>query len=66
MLSPYFDVLRINGAWRFSLAGLILRLPMSMVSISTVLLIKWAYGNYSLAGLVAAGLARRADAAARR
>lgn len=54
MLSPYFDVLRINGAWRFSLAGLILRLPMSMVSISTVLLIKWAYGNYSLAGLVAA------------
>ncbi|MCI6556283.1 MFS transporter [Schaalia hyovaginalis] len=54
MLSPYLEVLRINGSWRFSLAGLILRLPMSMIGISIILLIKASYGNYSLAGLVSA------------
>lgn len=54
MLGPYLDVLGINGSWRFSLAGLILRLPMSMIGISIVLLIKASYGNYSLAGLMSA------------
>ena len=54
MLGPYLDVLKLNGSWKFSLAGLILRLPMSMTSISIVLLIKASYGNYSLAGLMAA------------
>ncbi|WP_115728064.1 MFS transporter [Actinomyces culturomici] len=54
MLSRYLDVLRINRAWRFSAAGLVLRLPMSMIGISIILLIKASYGNYSLAGLVSA------------
>lgn len=42
------------GAWRFSLAGFVLRLPMSMMGISTILLVKASYGNYTLAGAVAA------------
>lgn len=54
MLSAYRDVLRINASWKFSLAGLILRLPMSMIGISIILLIKATYGNYSLAGLMSA------------
>lgn len=54
MLSPYVDVLRTNSAWKFSLAGLILRLPMSMIGISIILLIKATYGNYSFAGLTSA------------
>ena len=39
MLSTYLDLLRSDRAWRFSLAGLILRLPMSMIGISIILLI---------------------------
>lgn len=54
MLSTYLDILRSDHAWRFSLAGLILRLPMSMIGISLILLIKATYGNYSFAGLVSA------------
>lgn len=54
MLSTYLDVLRIKSAWRFSLAGFVLRLPMSLVSISTILLVKAQYGNYALAGAVSA------------
>lgn len=54
MLSTYLDLLRSDRAWRFSLAGLILRLPMSMIGISIILLIKATYGNYSFAGLVSA------------
>ncbi len=54
MLSNYAVVLRIPGAWTFSMAGFILRMPMSLVAISTILLIKGMYGNYTLAGAVSA------------
>lgn len=54
MLSVYFDILRLPGAWRFSLSGFVLRLPMSMVGISTILLIQATYGTYTLAGAVSA------------
>lgn len=54
VLSTYADVLRLPGAWRFSLAGFVLRMPMSLVGISTILLIKATYGNYTLAGAVSA------------
>ena len=54
VLSTYVDVLRLPGAWRFCLAGFILRMPMSLVGISTILLIKATYGNYTLAGAVSA------------
>ena len=54
MLSVYLDILRLPGAWRFSLSGFVLRLPMSMVGISTILLIQHTYGTYTLAGAVSA------------
>ncbi|WP_022867289.1 MFS transporter [Schaalia vaccimaxillae] len=54
MLSTYAEILKLKGAWRFSFVGLVLRLPMSMTSISTILLIKAEYGNYSMAGAVSA------------
>lgn len=54
MLANYAEVLTLPGAWRFSLAGAILRMPMSMVGISMILTVKAAYGNYTLAGLVVA------------
>ena len=54
MLSPYLGVLRLERAWRFSAAGLVLRLPMSMVGISIILLVRSLYGSYALAGAVSA------------
>ena len=54
MLSPYLGVLRLERAWRFSAAGLVLRLPMSMVGISIILLVRAQYGSYALAGAVSA------------
>ena len=54
MLSTYGEILRLNRAWRFSAAGFILRLPMSIMPISIILSIQAAYGNYTLAGVVSA------------
>ena len=54
MLGTYLDILRYRQAWKFSAAGLILRLPMSMVGLSTILLVRAEYGNYTLAGAVSA------------
>ena len=54
MLGTYLDILRYRSAWKFSAAGLILRLPMSMVGLSTILLVRAEYGNYTLAGAVSA------------
>ena len=54
MLSSYRDILSIPGAWRFSLAGLIARFPMSIVGISQILMIRTLYGEYALAGQVSA------------
>ena len=54
MLSTYGEILRLNRAWRFSAAGFILRLPMSIMPIAIILSIQAAYGNYTLAGAVSA------------
>ncbi|WIY82078.1 MFS transporter [Propionimicrobium sp. PCR01-08-3] len=54
VLSKYLDVLRINEAWKFSISGLIMRMPMAMIGIATILSVKAAYGNYTLAGAVGA------------
>ncbi len=54
MFSTYAEVLRLPGAWRFSLAGFFLRMPMSMVGISLILLVKAYYGNYTIAAAVSA------------
>ena len=53
-LEPYADIFRIPGAWRFSVAGVIGRMPMSMVELGVVLLISAATGKYGVAGAVSA------------
>jgi len=53
-LRPYADIFRTPGAWRFSAAGVIGRMPMSMFGLGTVLLISAATGKYGVAGAVAA------------
>lgn len=52
-LAPYRRVLTVPGAWQFSLAGFVARLPLSMVSLGIVLLISLETGSYGLAGTVA-------------
>ena len=54
MFGPYRAVLLLPGAAAFSAAGLLARLPISMVGIALVLLVNDASGSYGLAGLVAA------------
>ncbi len=52
--NPFAEVLGRPGALRFSAAGFIGRLPMSMFGLGTVLLIASVTGSYGLAGIVAA------------
>ncbi|WP_149203193.1 MFS transporter [Actinotalea subterranea] len=54
MLQPYREVLSRPGALAFSSAGVLARLPMSMVGIGIVLMVSEIYGSYGLAGRVAA------------
>jgi len=54
VFATYADVLRHRGAWKFSLPGLVMRMPMSLVGIALILSVRSAYGNYSLAGAVSA------------
>ncbi len=53
-LAPYAEIFAIPRAWRFSVAGIIARMPMSMYGLGTVLLISAATGRYGLAGSVSA------------
>ena len=53
-LQPYVEIFGIPGAWRFSAAGVIGRMPMSMFGLGTVLLISAATGKYGVAGTVSA------------
>jgi MFS family permease len=53
-LRPYAEIFQIPGAWRFSAAAVIGRMPMSMFGLGTVLLISAATGKYGVAGTVAA------------
>lgn len=54
MFAPYRKILSAPGALGFSGAGVLARLPMSMVTISIVLLVEAVYHSYALAGQVAA------------
>ncbi|QTE29585.1 MFS transporter [Pengzhenrongella sicca] len=54
MLRPYRDILTTPGALAFSAAGVLARLPISMVGIGIVLMITAEYGSYGLAGRVSA------------
>jgi len=53
-LQPYAEIFRIPGAWRFSAAAAIGRMPMSMFGLGTVLLIAAGTGRYGVAGTVSA------------
>jgi MFS family permease len=52
--NSYLEILRLPGAVAFSASGFLARMPMSMFSLGTVLLIAAVTGRYGLAGLVAA------------
>ncbi len=54
MLRPYREILARPGALQFTLAGLIGRLPISMVGLGIVLMVSALYGSYGLAGRVSA------------
>ncbi|MCA5891898.1 MFS transporter [Isoptericola sp. NEAU-Y5] len=54
--NPYLDVLSVPGALRFSAAGTLARLPMSMIGIGTILMVQGLYGSYAMAGRVSAVL----------
>jgi MFS family permease len=56
-LAPYRDVLRTPGAVRWTLAGLVARLPISMQGLGVVLLVEGVTGSYGLAGAVSATFA---------
>ncbi|HEY2520738.1 MAG TPA: MFS transporter [Streptosporangiaceae bacterium] len=51
--NPYAQIFRIPGTWRFSAAGLVGRMQMSMYGLGTVLLIAASTGRYGMAGAVA-------------
>lgn len=53
-LVPYIEIFRIPRAWRFSVAGILGRLPMATFGLGTVLLISAGTGRYGVAGSVAA------------
>jgi len=53
-LAPYAEIFAIPRAWRFSVAGIVGRMPMSMYGLGTVLLISAGTGRYGLAGSVSA------------
>lgn len=54
MFQRYGVVLAVPGAIRFTLAGAIGRLPLSMAGLGIVLLMKEISGSYATAGLIAA------------
>lgn len=56
-LGVYLDLLATPGAVVFVPAGVVARLPISMLGIAIVLLVQGAYGSYALAGGVAAAYA---------
>lgn len=57
MLGPYRRVLSVPGGAAFSAAGFVARLPISMQTLGTVLLVAATSGSYALAGAVSATFA---------
>ena len=56
-LSSYRSVLSRPGTLRFSMTGLVARLPISMTGLGIVLLVQPAADSYGVAGAVAAAFA---------
>ncbi|HLR44760.1 MAG TPA: MFS transporter, partial [Brevibacterium sp.] len=53
MLRTYAEIFALPGALRFSLAGLIARMPIAVLGLGIVLFVQGETGSYELAGLVA-------------
>ena len=54
MFGPYLQVLRRPGAARFSAAGLVARMQMSMSGVGAVLFVSAERGSYAVAGIASA------------
>ena len=54
MLSSYRRAYQLPGAWRFSGAGLVARLPWAMIGLGIILLVSTTTGSYALAGALSA------------
>ncbi len=54
MFGKYLSVLRVPGAARFSAAGFVGRMQMSMIGLGAVLLLQQVRGSYAVAGAVSA------------
>jgi MFS family permease len=54
MFTSYRRILRYPGALRFSMTGLVARLPISMVGLGIVLLVSAVTGSYGVAGAISA------------
>ena len=52
MLKPYVHLMRRPGAGAFFAAGILGRMPISMIGLGIVILIAQASGSYGLAGAV--------------
>jgi MFS family permease len=56
MLNKYRQVFSGNTAWRFSTAGFIARLPVSMVGIGILMYVEAERGSYAIAGAVSGSI----------
>lgn len=56
MLSKYRQVFAGNTAWRFSTAGFIARLPISMVGIGVLMYVEAERGSYAIAGAISGSI----------
>lgn len=54
MFGPYLTVLRVPGGARFSAAGFVARMQMSMAGLGAVLLLSIERGSYAIAGVISA------------
>jgi MFS family permease len=54
MFTPYRNLLKIPGAFKFSIAGFVARMPISMDSLALVFIVYHASHSYALAGSLAA------------
>ncbi|MCD1287658.1 MFS transporter [Brevibacterium sp. CCUG 69071] len=54
MFKNYREILSLPGALKFSLAGLVARMPIAVLGLGIVLFIQGVSGSYGLAGIVAA------------
>ncbi len=54
MLTTYRRAYQLPGSWRFSVTGLVARLPIAMLGLGIVLLVSTTTGSYALAGALSA------------